>query len=844
MALGHADSTPTPSPAREGSQGMGITTASFSLVVAFLLCVLAPTTLHAHLVINELMQSNIDCVMDDLNDFPDSWVELYNGGEASEQLNRYALGLTADAADAWPLPTTTVAHGGHTLVYCDKVGMGRHAPFRLESGKGCELFLFLDGSVVDHIGPLPKQPAPNIGYGRSSDGSTDMGYMVSATPGQANSGGAVGDDRLLGSPVFSEAGRVLTGPATITVALSIPEGAPEGTEIRYTADGKEPTSVSAPYRAPISLTSSRVIRARLFCPGWLSPPSATESYIFLERDMTLPVVSIATDNRYLNDRTLGIFANNTKNSRKDWRRPANVEFFMNGPDEPSSINQLCETRVAGGASRGAQIKSMVIYAHKRFGQKRLSYEFFPDQRPGQTDFKSLMLRNAGNDFDYLYMRDAVVQRTMASHTDLDWQAWQPAIVFINGKHHGMLNIRERANEDNVYSNHGQIENIDLIENWSDLKEGTWDAYNDFKAFYKQKGHTHDEYEQWMDCTEFLNIMAMNIFFNNFDFPGNNIIMWRNRDADDPNGGRWRWVAKDCDYTMGLYQQGDASYNTLEWLYTPGYDPLANWANSSSATLLFRNMMEDDDIKRTFTSRMAIYMGDFLNLQAMTPLWDEMYQKISYEYPFHRQKINPWWPTYSTELANARNWLGQRTAQMYSQLASFYQLGTPVTMYIGRAEGDDGDDDDVEIYFNGIRLSKGTFDGKFFTGSAIELKGVAGADNELKGWRVQQYGSSTVTTEVEGDVLTMNMPQCSQLAITPLLGATSGIAAATQRSWSWHRDGRQLHVCDVQPGTHVALYDMRGIMLQQLTAQDDGQLTLTLKPRQHYLLRVGGKSILI
>jgi len=30
------------------------------------------------LVINELMQSNIDCIMDDLNEFPDSWVELYN----------------------------------------------------------------------------------------------------------------------------------------------------------------------------------------------------------------------------------------------------------------------------------------------------------------------------------------------------------------------------------------------------------------------------------------------------------------------------------------------------------------------------------------------------------------------------------------------------------------------------------------------------------------------------------------------------------------------------------------------------------------------------------------------
>ena len=42
---------------------------------------------YAQLVINELMQSNIDCVMDDLKDYPDSWVELYNSGTTSIRLN-------------------------------------------------------------------------------------------------------------------------------------------------------------------------------------------------------------------------------------------------------------------------------------------------------------------------------------------------------------------------------------------------------------------------------------------------------------------------------------------------------------------------------------------------------------------------------------------------------------------------------------------------------------------------------------------------------------------------------------------------------------------------------------
>ena len=88
--------------------------------------------------------------------------------------------------------------------------------------------------------------------------------------------------------------------------------------------------------------------------------------------------------------------------------------------EESVFNQLGETRIQGGQSRGNALKSMVFYANKRFDpdHKRYSYEFFPDQKPGVTEFKSFSLRDGGNDFGDLYFRDLIVQRTMASHVDL------------------------------------------------------------------------------------------------------------------------------------------------------------------------------------------------------------------------------------------------------------------------------------------------------------------------------------------------------------------------------------------------------------------------------------------
>ena len=114
------------------------------------------------LIINELMQSNVDCVMDDLNDFPDSWVELYNVGSEMVNLNNYRLGETDQAAEAWKLPAMMLSPKQHVLVYCDKAAQGRHTPFRLESGKGCSVYLFRDTTVIDQVTDLKEQPRRHV----------------------------------------------------------------------------------------------------------------------------------------------------------------------------------------------------------------------------------------------------------------------------------------------------------------------------------------------------------------------------------------------------------------------------------------------------------------------------------------------------------------------------------------------------------------------------------------------------------------------------------------------------------------------------------------------------------
>ena len=134
--------------------------------------------INAQVVINELMQSNVDCVMDDLNEFPDSWVELYNVGTSAVNLKDYRLGNSDQPEEAWPLPDVMLAPHQYCLVYCDKQAQGKHTNFRLESGKGCEVWLFNGFEVADKVLDLQKQPSPNIAYGRKTDGSDEWGYQM------------------------------------------------------------------------------------------------------------------------------------------------------------------------------------------------------------------------------------------------------------------------------------------------------------------------------------------------------------------------------------------------------------------------------------------------------------------------------------------------------------------------------------------------------------------------------------------------------------------------------------------------------------------------------------------
>jgi hypothetical protein len=347
----------------------------------------------------------------------------------------------------------------------------------------------------------------------------------------------------------------------------------------------------------------------------------------------------------------------------------------------------------------------------------------------------------------------------------------------------------------VEISHEQVNNVDkFIE---ELKEGDTEFYDNFKAFYSEKGHTKAEYEEWLDVSEYLNVMVMNLFYGNIDFPGNNLVFWRPNNDDTKSGlpKRFRVIVKDTDFGLGLYgRQND--YNTINLLYNPSSDSGSAWAFSEPATRLIKNMLENEELKNMFIDKCCVFMGDFMNGNGTGEIIDLIKAEAMDEFVAHRAKYNTWdgssrdqinqkfenakkWLTGYTE--TSYNWWTQkqettvhpsRTDNFLSHLSNQWSLGTAFPVTINKGVTDMPE----TVSVNDIPLSEGVFDGKFFPNRQLTIVATAPEGKVVTGWKVVTTANSgsKSTKEYEGAELVMTPKSCKSIAIEAVLGETNGI----------------------------------------------------------------------
>lgn len=402
-----------------------------------------------------------------------------------------------------------------------------------------------------------------------------------------------------------------------------------------------------------------VVRAKLIKTGALDSKTVTKTYYISPlggNRFSLPVISLSIDENKLYDYNDGIYV--AGKDFDDWRianptiepaglenianyyrrgieneRLANMSYFVNGTEV---LNQDVGIRLHGASSRDFQNKSFNIYARSDYGAASMSYPFFPD-RPFDS-YERLVLRNSGNDFNQTLFRDALCQELMRS-LNVVTKGYQPTITFLNGEYWGILNLRDKV--DNTFFQ--RVFNIppteiDVLESNSTVEEGDDVHYQALINYINTNSlatPTNYEYvKTQLDPESLKDYYISNIFLENGDWPGNNIVYWRKKTASyQPNApfgqdGRWRWLAHDMDDTFSI-SSSDINLNSLAAALAPNGP---SFPNPAWSTLLFRKMMENTTFKTEFINRFADVLNtSFLSARVLSKL-EEMKAVIAPEMP--------------------------------------------------------------------------------------------------------------------------------------------------------------------------------------------------------------------
>jgi hypothetical protein len=607
----------------------------------FLLLFFAPLLANAQLRINELMTNNVSFNMDDAFDYS-MWVELYNtSATTTSKFNDYWFTDDRSKPNKWkPVFDSIIPVKSFVLLYFERDETYGHANFKLDPDGGT-LYLFNNANVLMDSMSYPKQYR-NTSWGRQTDGAASTTYFAQPTPGASNNGKETASAPCL-KPTPSIKGGFFTTPQVLRFTCDA------GDTVFYTTNYAEPTRTSTRFFAltPITISATTVIRARTFCKGKLPSDIVTNTYFLNVRDFNLPVVSISTAQANLTDPKTGIYCDGDgtngligngqtvkRNYNQDWNRPINFELF--DTTGVQKLNQEVDTKILGCWTRAYAEKSIAISPKKKFGDNQLRYDFFAATKPDRK-YKDIQLRNSGNDFYYSMMRDGFMQSiVMKRLPSLDYMAYEPAVLYMNGVYWGIENLRERSNEDWVFSNYGlDADNVLAIEATIDIDTekdiATDTAFIAFSNFLKNNDVTmpavYEQVRKKMDVDNYMAYMMAEIYTANTDWPHNNVKMWRKKDD-----GPWHWILSDTDFGMNLYSSLETANTLTICLGENGSKP--DWS-----TVVLRRLVLNDSFRNTFIDRFAVHLSTTFQADRVNSIMDSIAAKISNEIAYHKARYS-------------------------------------------------------------------------------------------------------------------------------------------------------------------------------------------------------------
>ena len=762
-----------------------------------------------NLIINEVMASNGKTVANESGNFSD-WIELYNNGRSTVNLNGFGLTDRLDMPYLWTFPDTSIHPGAFLLIWASGNIDGNHqnelhTNFKINKHGETITLTDSDGAVIDMV-EVPISPR-DISYGRRFNGSPEWAFFKKPSPGS--------DNVLL---KFSHDSGFYNNSFGLTIEASEKE-----TKIYYTLDSSVPTQKSTAYKIPIGIKrrmgepnlfsnmdntsiywsqpkkevfKGTIVRIRAYRKNVPVSHVITKTYFVhktMHKKYQLPLISLVTDPINLFGFQKGIYvqgkaaedykkkypqkariknvAGNYHEKGRHWERPVHIDFF-----EPNGIlgfSQKAGIRIFGGPiNRALSQKPFILYARKTYyTTNRFNYEIFPGlKRSKENDevldqFKHILLRTSGQDAAHTLFGDAMMQRLV--NGILDTQAYRPGVVFFNGEYWGIYNIREHMDE-HYLMDHYQLEKheIALLEDFIGIKAGSQKDRQDFIHILRYV-HTNDmrqpqhyKYiENKIDVDNFIDYNLAQIYFNNRDWPNNNRRYWRKIGANNKkdtrygHDGKWRWLLYDTDYGFGRVSgQRAYQYNTLRFATKDG---VKRGRNKEKATRLLRSLLNNEDFKRRFIMRFADYLNTIFKGDVVIQKINAIQKIIEPEMEEHIQR----WGNCVFSIHSMKNWkrkvghlrtfARKRPKHMRAHLIDFFGLKEMSKVTLNILHGLGG-----KIKINTITLDVQDYpwEGLYFKGIPVQIVAIPDAGFRFAGWEGGHEGKSNhLTINLEKDI---------------------------------------------------------------------------------------------
>ncbi|MCQ2193427.1 MAG: CotH kinase family protein [Paludibacteraceae bacterium] len=683
----------------------------------FLALTLLGQNAKASVLINELMPRNVSYLIDEEFNYS-GWVELYNNGAESFDLSQCVF---SDGKHTWESETTDILEpGGYTLFYFDELNSYNHASFKLDVDGGSLTLTTKNGLELDNV--VYTKALRNVSFGRLSDGGNELGTLSKPTPGKANSNLSKIEDQAE-APAFSLAPGFYKGKQLVSIS-SVNANA----KIYYTLDGSEPTPETATlYTGPIEVAATTPIRAIATEEGKHFSDIKTGTYFINNREISLPVISIVTDNKFFYDDEIGMlvvgvnggevpsycsFPEDQANFMTDWERPCNIEYFSrDGKQE--QLNMEVKASNFGACSRTKYTKSLKIKANKAYGGKKMDCALFREKP--NLQWKSVVLRNSGNDFGRSYLRDGFMQSLLIGQVDIDHQAYEPAIVYINGNYYGLLNIRERTNKDFIFSNYGlEEEDIYIEEVSSSLKVST-EGYKEVAALLEEPDMNaegmYEKIDQQIDINEFLNYFMAQIYYANTDWAGGNLKAWKRIE-----NGKWRWILYDTDFGFSCY---GSNFNT-------------NTFTNAEKNVTFKGFIKNQKIRDRFISKFAVHLGTTFEPGRVKHILDSLSSYIKEEaliYQDYLSEVKKLEQDWKKDINNMNTFAEKRPDNLYKQIATYFSLGDTAGIRVY------ADMPETRFLFNDELVNTSDLNTKFYLGEDIRIKALAPDGYKFDHWDI-------------------------------------------------------------------------------------------------------------